>query len=630
MNIIIPIGGSGKRFSDEGYRFPKPLIKAAGKPVLFWLLENLKLSADDKVFIVYRKEFEDYSFSGLIKKSFPKMNKSLIPITHDTRGASETVLLALNSMTNEELQEQTIVVDSDSFFYDDIIGTAKTIGGNVIFYFKDEDEKPIFSYIELDSAGFVIKIKEKDKISNNACAGAYCFKTGTVLRNVALEVIRRDIKQKNEFYVSNLYSMMLSEGESVMSSLVSDFACLGTPNQLKSFCSNFNKSVKKLRVCFDLDNTLTTYPEVDGDYSTVKPIEKNIRTLRKLKESGHEIIIHTARRMKTHGGNVAKVVADIGRTTIDTLEKFSIPYDELHFGKPYADFYIDDLSVSPYDDMEKELGFYDVHPETRKHNSLDIHDSFVVKRSESLEGEKYWYGNIPQSISYLFPKPLEIASDYIKLEKINGLTFSYLYTNFILTDKHLENLIHSIESIHASSKSEYSSDLYSNYLPKFEQRISEYDFYEKFTDFQEVRDKITYFFKSYEEHEMARSVVTHGDPVFSNIILDGKENIKMIDMRGRLGNKLSVYGDIMYDYAKIYQSLCGYDFILTGRKRDEQYIEKFKIKFMSIMNEKFGKCDVMLNHITASLLISLIPLHNDDKCDKYYELAKDILKNKNK
>ena len=46
--------------------------------------------------------------------------------------------------------------------------------------------------------------------------------------------------------------------------------------------------------------------------------------------------------MKTHKGNLGGVIADIGRVTFDTLEKFDIPYDELYFGKPHAHFYIDD------------------------------------------------------------------------------------------------------------------------------------------------------------------------------------------------------------------------------------------------------------------------------------------------
>ena len=62
--------------------------------------------------------------------------------------------------------------------------------------------------------------------------------------------------------------------------------------------------------------------------------------------------------MKTHNGNVGKLLADIGIITFETLKKFDIPYDEIYFGKPYADLYIDDLAISAYSDLDKELGYY--------------------------------------------------------------------------------------------------------------------------------------------------------------------------------------------------------------------------------------------------------------------------------
>jgi hypothetical protein len=43
MNILIPIGGIGSRFRTEGYRFPKPLINIEGRPMLFWLIDHLKV-----------------------------------------------------------------------------------------------------------------------------------------------------------------------------------------------------------------------------------------------------------------------------------------------------------------------------------------------------------------------------------------------------------------------------------------------------------------------------------------------------------------------------------------------------------------------------------------------------------
>lgn len=101
-----------------------------------------------------------------------------------------------------------------------------------------------------------------------------------------------------------------------------------------------------LRICFDLDNTLVTYPNVPGDYSTVQPVPNMVALAQWARNNGHTVIVYTARRMLTHKHNVGRVTADIARVTFDTLDKFNIPYDEIIFGKPIADVYIDDRCVS--------------------------------------------------------------------------------------------------------------------------------------------------------------------------------------------------------------------------------------------------------------------------------------------
>ncbi len=50
--------------------------------------------------------------------------------------------------------------------------------------------------------------------------------------------------------------------------------------------------------------------------------------------------------MRTHTGNVGTVLKDVGMVTFQQLAQYEIPYDEIHFGKPWADVYIDDLAVN--------------------------------------------------------------------------------------------------------------------------------------------------------------------------------------------------------------------------------------------------------------------------------------------
>jgi len=97
-----------------------------------------------------------------------------------------------------------------------------------------------------------------------------------------------------------------------------------------------------MRFCFDLDETLC---DSSSGYYSATPIPKMVELTQELKRQGHTIIIYTARKMATYNGNVAKAIASIGELTLQQLEAWRIPYDEIYFGKPCADYYIDDKAV---------------------------------------------------------------------------------------------------------------------------------------------------------------------------------------------------------------------------------------------------------------------------------------------
>ena len=102
--------------------------------------------------------------------------------------------------------------------------------------------------------------------------------------------------------------------------------------------------------CFDLDDTICfpNHQEISTElkYAAAKPNLSIIRILRKLKNQDHKIIIHTARRMLTHDGDLKEILKDVADVTIKWLQDHNVPYDELIFGKPYADFYVDDKGMS--------------------------------------------------------------------------------------------------------------------------------------------------------------------------------------------------------------------------------------------------------------------------------------------
>lgn len=97
--------------------------------------------------------------------------------------------------------------------------------------------------------------------------------------------------------------------------------------------------------CFDLDGTLCT--NSDGDYETAQPFNERIRMVNLLYDSGNRILIFTARGSTTG--------IDWRLITENQLIKWNVKYHELIFGKPFADFYIDDKALSDSDFFPRSI-----------------------------------------------------------------------------------------------------------------------------------------------------------------------------------------------------------------------------------------------------------------------------------
>jgi len=95
-------------------------------------------------------------------------------------------------------------------------------------------------------------------------------------------------------------------------------------------------SLKKI-FCFDIDGVILSLTP-DNDYSKSKPINSTVKLINTLYNQGHYIIIFTAR------GYITKINWE--SITIKQLQDIGLLYHELKFGKPAADYYIDDRFIS--------------------------------------------------------------------------------------------------------------------------------------------------------------------------------------------------------------------------------------------------------------------------------------------
>jgi aminoglycoside phosphotransferase (APT) family kinase protein len=351
--------------------------------------------------------------------------------------------------------------------------------------------------------------------------------------------------------------------------------------------------------------------------------------------------------MKQKSG-VDAAMAEVGQSTFETLRDLDIPFHELHFGKPHADVYVDSRSMNTQGDIERDLGWH-VRPrqalnefealdgaiDARAFNLVRSAGKEQVIKSSSpdvLRGECHWYKSIPPALADVFPKPLDIVEgdiseegslSTITMSKVKGVTYSHLATSRLLMKAGVRRLVHTLHKIHTQPTSEprvSCAELCSNYAGKIRKRVGKHkELYDSLAeqlgiDTRKMASQITNFLDEFEAQERTRhACYIHGDPVFSNVLRTDDDNVILIDMRGELGSRLTTQGDVHYDLSKVYQSLCGYDFMLLDQALDECSSEIFDGLRATFWDEvaklypEISHRDVRLH--TAAHFFTIVPLH---------------------
>ena len=614
MKVFILCGGSGTRLED--YSFPKPLNMIYGKPSISYCLQNLPKEVTTLHFIV-APHLKKYNFDEIIINQFKDRTCIFHHLPYFTRGPIESAFLGIQSI--QETDESIVFLDNDVLynFPDNLFRDHDTA---FLGYAVDNTMSEAYSFLQINESGRVINYKEKKRISDLFCCGVYGFKSITQFRDLAHKIINNN--DASELYMSLLYQKMLEDDTPITGiKFTGQIYHIGSLKELHH--SKHVIQSRQMRICFDLDNTLVTYSVTPGDYSTVKPNIPMIELAKKLKSEGHTIIIHTARRMTTHGHNVGAVIKDIGLTTFKTLADFDIPYDELIFGKPIADMYIDDRSVNPYYNNvqlmgylteEKELPLNMLNP--NKYNTIILENNKVIKSGpqQFLKGEIYYYQNIPQDtlLTSYYPKyyssklsdPSQLVIEYVK-----SIPFYTLYKSELLTEAHIDSLFLYIDLLHNTPGHIPSmKDIMDNYIVKLQNRFLIKEDY-PFDNAQEIQNLCLKRVKSYKPMPIG---FIHGDLWFSNILLDYKSNIKVIDMKGQVNGILTTGGDKLYDYGKLYQSILGYDLVLNNDYISTEYAAKIKQLFVDRCILRGVSLDDL---ITVTFSLTIGTLHFINKMD---------------
>jgi len=98
-------------------------------------------------------------------------------------------------------------------------------------------------------------------------------------------------------------------------------------------------------IVIDIDGTICKEKSKTQSYSDLEPRFEVINKILEFRNMDYYIILFTSRNMNTYNNNLGLINANTADTLFEWLKKYEIPYDEIYFGKPWADVYIDDNAV---------------------------------------------------------------------------------------------------------------------------------------------------------------------------------------------------------------------------------------------------------------------------------------------
>lgn len=237
MNVLIPMAGAGSRFAQAGYTFPKPLIEVNGKPMIQVVVENLNIDAN-YIYLVQESHYEKYNLQYLLNLITP--NCTIIKVNGVTEGAACTTLLAEHLINTDDPllianSDQYVEWNSNECLY---AFNAEGIDAGIVTF---ESTHPKWSYAKLDNDGFVEEVAEKKPISNEATVGIYFWKKGKDYVKYANQMIDKNIRTNNEFYVCPVFNEAIQDNKKIRIKRVNKMWGIGTPEDLNYFLENYKK-----------------------------------------------------------------------------------------------------------------------------------------------------------------------------------------------------------------------------------------------------------------------------------------------------------------------------------------------------------------------------------------------------
>jgi NDP-sugar pyrophosphorylase family protein len=232
------MSGAGSRFSSAGYDRPKPFIEFHGKTMIENVIENLGYN-NDYTLVVQKKHYQDFPYIFASMANSVRGHFNVVPLDYLTRGAAESCLKAeeyVNPNKSLMIANCDQMMKWNPTHFQDWFSDSNLDGAMITFDSQSEKN----SYAEVNDDGVVVRTAEKQVISPHATNGIYVWRKAEDFFKAAKEMIEKELKQNNEYYVCPVFNCNIAWGQKIGIYKLDD-GChwpIGTPQDLTTYLDN--------------------------------------------------------------------------------------------------------------------------------------------------------------------------------------------------------------------------------------------------------------------------------------------------------------------------------------------------------------------------------------------------------
>ena len=207
MKVIIPLAGKGTRLRPHTHLTPKPMLKVAGKPVMSYVLDELKKlgNVEQIIYITghLKEKVEEYARAEIDVPSVFIEQK----VQDGTAGAI--------ALAKDYVDQPVLIIFVDTIFDADL-SKVKSVDADGIIWVKEVEDYQRFGVVVTDKDGNMTKIVEKPKtpISKRANIGLYYIRNWKLLYE-GIDYVLRQPKNQGEYFLTDAFQYMIDKGAKI-------------------------------------------------------------------------------------------------------------------------------------------------------------------------------------------------------------------------------------------------------------------------------------------------------------------------------------------------------------------------------------------------------------------------------